>query len=1636
MCSIQDNSAIKTKPITKMKKHYTQYFRALYTVLMSILLAFGLPVKAEKVTYADAWNNQGISIKSQSAQGVSLNFSIKDFSMDTRAINGESMHEISLSGVFLPNNEGAPNLPVMSRYIAIPQGALATVEIVKMRTETFQNIEMAPAPRIPLETERGPLQYNKDLSIYNKNAFYPAQTASLSTITKIRGIDVAMLSISPYQYNPVTKELIVYRDMEVKINFIGGNNQFGDNRLRNRYWDPILKDHLLNAASLPVIDYNNPTNQTRATTATGCEYLIIVPNDAIFSQWADSIKAFRTEQGILTQIVKLSEIGGNTVGDIENYINNAYNNWDIPPTAILLMADYGTNAANSITSPIWDNYCVSDNIYGDVDNDDMPEIVMARMTANNAAQLEVFVTKFLNYERTPPTDPSFYNKPITALGWQTERWFQICSETVGGFFKNILGKDPVRINAIYQGNPDVDPWSTATNTNTIISYFGPSGLGYIPASPQTLGGWSGGNSTMVNNALNSGAFILQHRDHGMETGWGEPSYTNTSINGLTNVGKLSYIFSVNCLTGKYNYSSECFAEKFHRYQYNNQNAGCVGILAASETSYSFVNDTYVWGLYDNMWPEFMPAYGAMYEQRGLLPAFGNAAGKYFLQQSSWPYNTGNKEVTYNLFHHHGDAFLTLFSEVPTSINVSHAEVMISAVSSFSVTADAGSFIALTANGQILGTGVGTGAPVAISLTPPAIGTIIKVVVTKQNCYRHYSYVTVISPENPYVITDSYTMNDPAGNNNQKADFDEEVFLSLTEKNLGNNPAENLVVSILGSDPYITLLDATEAYPVVPSQQTVTVPDGFKIKVANNVPNNYTKLFTVAATNGVDTWNSEISVKCLAPTLYAGAITIDDSQGGNGNNRLDAGETAIIKINVQNTGASTAPNVTSTLAATSGFLTLVNNTATVGNILPLGSAYAEFTVTVEPGSPAGLNVQLIFNAVSGAYQVARTYDIQVGLLVEDWETGDFSKFNWTASGNLPWTITNNGPFEGVYSAKSGAVGHSQNSQLVLMNFNVPQNDSIKFYYKVSSEPQNDGLKFYIDNVLKGSYSGNKPWTREAFAIPMGTHTFKWVYSKNGTVSTGQDCAWLDFIVLPVELTTTSSAGVDNFVCETSSFQCQGNAANYSTVNWTTSGTGTFNNANTLNAVYTPSAADITAGSVTLTLNAVGASTSSDNMLLTILKPSTAVAGANTAICSGTIYTMSGAAATNYSQIQWTSSGNGTFSNPNILFADYTPSAEDILNGAVTLTLNASNQACPIATSSKVLTINKTPDTQITGNLTNCALTQGVVYSTPNTSGNTYNWTVTGGTIVSGTGTNSITVDWGTTAASVVSVNENTINNCPASSTIDVVVNPLPSPAITGSNIGCEGDISNYSTPLIAGNTYQWTVNGGTINSGQGTNAVNVTWNTTGTNELNVTETISLTQCALAANQAVIINALVAVPTKPTGPANVDVYQLSNSDYMVTAAANATSYVWEVLPAEAGIISGTSTTGNVVWNNSFKGAATIKVKAVNNCGESVWSETMNVNVYSSLGVDDNKSNMGIAITPNPNNGNFSLSVLTPSKTSLNIRITSMNGKVVFENQEVESNGAYNELYQLNLTPGSYNVIITNETGSVVKKMVVTK
>ncbi|MBU1880789.1 hypothetical protein KKA08_02060, partial [bacterium] len=739
--------------MSDMTRKSTNLVRVSLMITAVTLLLFQVG-SAEVVSFENSWGEVGFNLTEQSASGVELVFSVPMIEMSEIEIDGAILQHLSIPGVTLPNDAGAPDLPGTGRYIAVPQGARVELELIDYRTEVWQNIEIAPAFEIPIENDDSPLNYPVNEEIYNTNAYYPSEVVRLSSLDKMRGVDVVIAGVTPFQYNPVTKELVVYKDVRFKVNFVGGNAHFGEDRLRSRWFEPILQQNLINYTSLAEVNYHP---ETPATDEDNVEYIIIVPDDPIFIAWADTLKQWRNSQGIRTGITTLSEIGGNNYTAIDNYLNNAYNNWAIPPVAFLILSDYQYSAdVYGITAQSY-NYgwysCVSDNFYADVNNNQLPDMIHGRICAQNATHLERMIGKMLDYERYPSTSANFYDNPLFAGGWQTERWFIICEEVIFGFMQNELGKSPGRQYAIYSGTPG-SIWSSNSNTWMIVNYFGPSGLGYIPSTPSYLTNWSG-NASGVNNAINSGAFIVQHRDHGSVNGWGEPSYHNWDLGNLNN-SDLPYVFSTNCLTGKFDDGSESFAEAFHRME-----DGALGVHAATNVSYSFVNDTYIWGMYDSMWPDFDPGYGVdLTGEDNLRPGAASASGKYYLQASSWPYNPTNKDETYYLFHHHGDAFMTLYSEIPQNLTVSHATSINAGETSFSVTADDGALIGISQNGAFLGAAEGTGSAVNVTIDPPYGGSPMCVTVTKANYYRHIDEVDVIGAGPDMVMELTYQSGSP------------------------------------------------------------------------------------------------------------------------------------------------------------------------------------------------------------------------------------------------------------------------------------------------------------------------------------------------------------------------------------------------------------------------------------------------------------------------------------------------------------------------------------------------------------------------------------------------------------------------------------------------------------------------------------------------------------------------------------------------------------------------------------------------------------------------------------------------------------------------------------------------------------
>ena len=1144
----------------------------------------------------------GIKLTEQTRGNVGIEFNINEMSLQSFTYEGEELQSIGISGISLPNEKGLPNVPAYSRYIAVPQGAEAVLHVVSYEQQTIKDVNIEPSLGVQAEDAEPDMNYVKDEKVYSENAFYPAEFATVSEPTSLRGVDVVAVSISPVRFNPVTKEAIVYHNIEIEVEFVGGNGQFGDDRLRSPYWDPILAQNIMNYNTLPVIDYEKRMHDWMRDGAEGAEYLIVIPNNDDFEAPAERIREYRMQQGIITEVVRLDEIPATTTAQMKSYFHNAYNTWEIAPVAIMLLADHNTNMTQGIpaetVSHPYEGSCISDNQYADVTGDHLPEMVFSRLVAANGTEAAMMVDKQIEYEFTNPNmNANTYNVPVTALGWQTERWFQLCSEVVGGYFR-AHGKNPFRINCIYDGTPG-SVWSTATNTSQVVGYFGPNGTGYIPQTPSELGGFTGGQPEQINEAINAGTMIVQHRDHGLETGWGEPEYRINNVTQLTNVGKLTFVMSINCLTGKFNNSSPCFAETFIRHTYNGQNAGAVGLLCPTEVSYSFVNDAYVWGVYDQFQPDFMPDYGPYAPQQGnWQPAFGNVAGKFFLAQSSWPYNTEAKDITYQMFTAHCDAFLRLYTEVPQTMTVNHQEVQLAGLTTFHVTAPEGTKIALTKGEgddlEIIAVTEATGSIQDIEIPSQTPPTIMKLTVTGQNYLRYQADVEVVPAEGPYLIVNSFSLSNGA----EQLNFSDEAGLDIVLKNVGVETSQAGTATISTDSEYVTITNPTVDFAGIAADATTSIAEAFGFTVANNVPDNTRIEFTVNIASGGNEYESHINVRAYAPVFEIGKVTIEEIEG-NGNGRLDPGETVKLIFPIENNGGAVSNTVKATLALNNSFMQITSTpTVTIGSIEDDGDATVEYTVNIG-AAPSGFAAEYTLNVVSGAYNATRDFVSKIGLNVEDFEAGELNAEMWSNDNSKPWTFDTNDPYEGTYCMKSGQIGNNTSTTLTLY-FEVSDADSIAFYYKVSSESGYDKLYFSIDNSEKGNWSGNVDWTRAQYYVTAGTHTFKWKYQKDFSTISGSDCCWIDFVILPRDMSMTVSAGFDANACTEETVQVNGYASNHQSLEWTTAGDGTFSDATIAQPYYTFGSQDLENGTVTLTLTGTASSgeTISDDVTYTI------------------------------------------------------------------------------------------------------------------------------------------------------------------------------------------------------------------------------------------------------------------------------------------------------------------------------------------------------------------------------------------------------------------------------------------------------
>ena len=1580
------------------------------TLLVALLLLSTMTLQAQtrELTFNNTAQNEGLSVEKSTRSCLTMRHAMKQLQITNITDNGYTGDIVqSGTGIFLPANPGEPNLPTYSCFMAVPNGASTHIEMGYRSMTTIQNVNLLPAAPIKFDIDNSPNTYEKNLSIYNTDAFFPAQPVTVSEPFSLRGVQTVAVTVTPYQYNPITKELRVYDDLQFDVRFNGGDGEFGDTRLRSPYWDPILMQNLVNYNQLPVVDYEARMQQWLTTRPEGCEYLIVIPNNENFRTYANQLAEYRIKQGILTEVKSLSDMGCTNTNQMKAYFHNAYNSWDIPPVAVLLLGDHNSNMSMGIPaeytyhSPNYGN-CITDNGYADVTGDDLPEMAFSRLVAANANEAQMMVSKQIEYEYTNPNlDAGTYDHPITALGWQTERWFQVCSEVVGGYWRN-QGKSPVRINAIYEGYPN-NIWSSAQNTSAVVNYFGPNGTGYIPSTPSELGGWTGGTAAQVVQAVNNGCMLLQHRDHGYYQGWGEPDFSTSHVTQMNNVGKMTFVNTINCQTGTFDLSSECLVEAFMRRTSGGQNAGAVGCIGPTEVSYSFVNDAYAWGLYDQYDPEFMPTYGPYANYEGnWRPAFGNVAGKYFLAQCNWPYNTQNKAITYKMFTAHCDAFLTLYTQVPTAMVVNHPSQITPVTTSINVSAPEGAVIALTRDNTILAVATATGNTQSITFQAQPSNSEITIVATKQDRLRYVGTIHVISE--PVLTVTEVIPHDASGN--RQLEYGEQSSFDMVINNVGNVASSMATVTLSTSTfLYVTINQNTATIPALNPNQATNLNAAFDITVSDAVPNGTSLEFTLTIVSGSHTWTSNFSFNAYAPNLNVSNImAINDGTAykGNGNGRLDPGEAAEIIFTYTNHGDATANNVTATLTSSEQqYFTISNPNVTTATVDAGETVEVTYNVSVAATMPRGEEAQFTLHVVSGSYSNECSYAHRVGLETANFENG-MDDLDWQNDPNHPWTITTTDPHSGQYCLQSGTIGLNASSTLSLPFFVENEIDEILFSIKTDCH-SSDHLKFYIDDAEIQQWNGSLSWRDMAFPVTQGEHVFTWAYEKDGSGTSGSDHVWIDDIILPVRhLTFACNAGANQNICQVPA-QMEANAIGYESLLWTTNGDGNFDQNNILNPTYTPGEQDLANKTVTLTLTATNeeGETMSDNVAVNFHEAASIAMAEEGEVCEGESFQVS-AVVSETGSVIWTTAGDGSFDHPNNLDANYTPGEQDNANGQVTLTLKAiSEYGCGDAEHSMVLTIHPLQHTEIEMPSCGTFTWNGIEYNEEG---------VYEQTLQSIHGCDS-TVVMHLTMVDAYNM-EVEQNACDSYEWGGMLLHESGSYHHTFTSInGCDSTVVmhltiHHSSEVIeyieACNMYEW-------------------------NGMTYTESgVYMQIFADMMGCDSIVHLHLTLYNTPkleaiSGDADVDVRLMPSSNYITDANSSSTHYTWSIAPQEAGAISSVDNTATVVWSETYKGEAFLKAMAENECGQN--ETTLTVNVKNTT--DVNEYGVSAKIYPNPTNG-----IVNVEANDIQ-RLTVMNtlGQILYDREEGTDHA------QINMTQfgvGTYLIRIYSESGTIVRRI----
>ena len=446
----------------------------------------------------------------------------------------------------------------------------------------------------------------------------------------------------------------------------------------------------------------------------------------------------------------------------------------------------------------------------------------------------------------------------------------------------------------------------------------------------------------------------------------------------------------------------------------------------------------------------------------------------------------------------------------------------------------------------------------------------------------------------------------------------------------------------------------------------------------------------------------------------------------------------------------------------------------------------------------------------------------------------------------------------------------------------------------------------------SYIWSTGATTQSISVGAGTYTVQLTDAMNCSVQ--YDTVIVNAFSLPI----AANAGPNQLLCigAASSVALNGIITAAAGGKWY-NGAGTFSpNDTTMNAVYTPSASEITAGSANLMLVTTGnqgCPADTDYISITIApQPSPVVTGSGS-VCqfSTQLYTASNATPVSY---VWSVAGGTITNNLGDSIAVYWNTL-----GAGSVTVTASNTAGCDTTIQVPITVNPQPAPIMSGTSFACTPFTAVYYVT-NAMNDNVAWVITGGTIIGSSSADSVVVQWSNPGTGTVTVTESNNMGCDSTISMMVDLSATPVTSISGLQNMCGAQQATYTAASSNAMTHSWIVSGGSIVNNNGS-SIDVQWFNIGTNTITLTAT-NADGCDTT------LTYTVDVYPQPT-PAITGASQVCTPASMVYHVSNpiGNNYNWTVL---GGTIMGAANTDSVSVYWGAAGSGLVSLTETNSFG----------------------------------------------------------------------------------------------------------